>query len=43
MDGLLLFESEKHKDSRGEFSEVYRLDQFSKFLPNNINFIQDNV
>ena len=42
IDGLLLFESEKYDDSRGSFAEVYRLNQFSKFLPNNINFIQDN-
>ena len=42
IDGLLLFESEKHDDSRGSFSEVYRLDQFSKFLPDKIKFIQDN-
>ena len=42
IDGLLLFESEKHNDSRGSFSEVYRLDQFSKFLPDKIKFIQDN-
>ena len=39
---LLLFESEKYRDSRGYFSESYRLDQFSQFLPNNINFVQDN-
>ena len=42
IDGLLLFESERYDDSRGSFSEVYRLDQFSEFLPHNINFIQDN-
>ena len=42
IDGLLLFESEKYDDSRGSFSEVYRLDQFSEFLPDDINFIQDN-
>ena len=42
IDGLLLFESEKYNDLRGSFSEVYRLDQFSKFLPDNINFVQDN-
>ena len=41
-DGLLLFESEKYDDSRGSFSEVYRLDQFSEFLPDDINFVQDN-
>ena len=38
IDGLLLFESEKYDDSRGSFSEVYRLDQFSEFLPDDINF-----
>ena len=42
LDGLLLFESKKYNDSRGNFSEVYRLDQFSKFLPDKIKFIQDN-
>ena len=42
IDGVLLFESKKYDDSRGSFSEVYRLDQFSKFLPDNIDFIQDN-
>tara|TARA_Y100000817_G_C16538448_1_gene403297 strand:+ start:24 stop:575 length:552 start_codon:yes stop_codon:yes gene_type:complete len=42
IDGLLLFESKKYDDSRGSFSEVYRLDQFSGFLPDKIKFVQDN-
>ena len=42
IDGILLFQSEKHKDSRGSFSEVYRSDTYLEFLPNNINFVQDN-
>ena len=42
IEGVLLFESEKHEDSRGSFSEVYREADCAKFLPNNIHFIQDN-
>lgn len=42
IDGVLLFESETHKDSRGSFSEVYRSDGYVDFLPNNIQFIQEN-
>ena len=42
IDGVLLFESEKYDDSRGSFSEVYRLGQFAEFFPDNIDFVQDN-
>jgi dTDP-4-dehydrorhamnose 3,5-epimerase len=42
LDGVLLFEFEKHEDSRGSFSEVYREGHYAKFLPNNSHFIQDN-
>ena len=40
IDGVLLFESEIHKDSRGSFSEVYRSDSYVDFLPNNKNKVK---
>ncbi len=42
LGGVLLFEVDIFKDSRGSFSEVYKEPAFSKFLPDGINFIQDN-
>jgi len=42
LNGVLLFEINTFKDVRGSFSEVYTELGFSKFLPSDINFIQDN-
>ena len=42
LKGVLLFETEIHKDSRGSFSEVYKESDYFRFLPKDINFIQDN-
>ena len=42
LGGVLLFEVDIFKDSRGSFSEVYKESDFSCFLPDDINFIQDN-
>tara|TARA_Y100001970_G_C13957344_1_gene711418 strand:- start:190 stop:738 length:549 start_codon:yes stop_codon:yes gene_type:complete len=42
LEGCLLFEVENYNDSRGNFSEVYKEQDYSKFLPRNINFVQDN-
>ena len=42
LSGVLLFEVNIFKDSRGSFSEVYKESDFSNFLPDGINFIQDN-
>ena len=42
LSGVLLFEVDIFKDSRGSFSEVYKESDFSGFLPDDINFIQDN-
>ena len=40
--GVLLFETEIYEDSRGSFSEVYKESDYFRFLPKDINFIQDN-
>ena len=42
LDGVLLFESEIFKDSRGSFSETYKHADYLNFLPKDIEFIQDN-
>ena len=42
LDGALLFESKIFKDSRGSFCEVYKEQNYIKFLPENIQFVQDN-
>ena len=42
LEGVLLFETEIHKDSRGSFSEVYKELDYLRFLPKDISFIQDN-
>ena len=42
LEGVLLFETEIHKDSRGSFSEVYKESDYLRFLPKDISFIQDN-
>ena len=42
LNGILLFENDSFKDIRGSFSEAYKKSVFSKFLPNDIDFIQDN-
>tara|TARA_B100001750_G_scaffold211509_1_gene192773 strand:+ start:739 stop:1287 length:549 start_codon:yes stop_codon:yes gene_type:complete len=42
LKGVLLFETEIYEDSRGSFSEVYKESDYFRFLPKDINFIQDN-
>jgi len=42
LKGVLLFEIDIFQDNRGSFSEVYNELSFSKYIPQDINFIQDN-
>tara|TARA_Y100000748_G_C15183276_1_gene366523 strand:+ start:33 stop:575 length:543 start_codon:yes stop_codon:yes gene_type:complete len=42
LSGVLLFEVDIFKDSRGSFSEAYRKLDFSSFLPDGLDFVQDN-
>ena len=42
IEGLLLFKPLIHKDERGTFSEVFKVSEYNKYLPEGIEFIQDN-
>ena len=42
LSGVLLFEVDIFKDSRGSFSESYKKSDFSQFLSHKVDFIQDN-
>ena len=42
LEGVLLFNLESFFDNRGSFTEVFNLNHISEFLPNDINFVQDN-
>lgn len=41
--GLLLFHTDKHRDDRGYFTEVYHADRYAEYLPKGTRFIQDNL
>ena len=42
LDGVLIFSAPNFEDSRGSFSEVFKLSDYRKHLPSETNFIQDN-
>ena len=42
-EGLFIIKSDIHKDERGSFSEVFRKDLFSEYVPGKINFCQTNI
>lgn len=43
LSDVFIFETPKHQDNRGQFSEIFHYERFAKKIGREINFVQDNL